>query len=58
MMLLGCESGSGREKLIDALLPDDRLSTVLATIRQVLGASWTTQESWAIEPLAPLANAA
>lgn len=50
LMLLCCHRQTGEEKLIDALLPDDRLATVLSVIRQTLGSSWTLQESWEIEP--------
>lgn len=58
LLILAVNRRTGDERLIDALLPDDRLGTVLATVRQVLGAEWTLLESWEIEPFSPVANAA
>lgn len=37
------------ERCIDALLTDDRLSTVFAAIREKFGADWTLFESWPID---------
>ena len=54
LMLLCVNRRTGEEKMIDALLPDDRLATVLGTIRQVLGAEWTLLESFELEPMSPL----
>lgn len=37
---------TGEEKILDVLLTDDRISTVLGAIRQHLGAGWAFVESW------------
>lgn len=58
LLIMAVNRKTDEEKLIDALLPDDRLGTVLATIRQALGAEWTLLECWEIEALAPIVSAA
>ena len=58
LLIMAVNRKTDEEKLIDALLPDDRLGTVLAVIHQVLGGNWTLLECWEIEPLAPIVSAA
>lgn len=58
LLITAVHRTSGREQAIDALLPDDRLQTVLNMIRQTLGADWTLLESSPIEEFTLVAVAA
>lgn len=50
LMIVAKNFETEEEVLIDAILPDDGLATVLVLIRQVLGEGWTLQETIEIEP--------
>lgn len=40
---------TGEERCLDALLVDDRLSTVFNAVREKFGAEWTLFESWEVD---------
>lgn len=48
---------TGQERYIDAMLPDDRFSTVLEVIKLSLGRDWALYESFPIESVQPVTPA-
>lgn len=56
LYILCIDRRTGTEMLIDALLPDDRIATVLSAIKAALPADgrWNLVESWGIEEERPV----